>query len=526
MGSIPLPALQVQPMKSPLDSYSKALSIQGQQQQQQVGAEQLKQEQIQTQQAQQQQKDQQTVMQTLGQTGGDVDKAIPLLSGKVSPKTMMDLQRSHLETRKTLAEIDDKKLATIKDQNDRYSALVQQASAMPPDQYAQMWPQIATQSNQIHPEYQLDPSKPIPQQQLGGYAVGLMTTEQYLKQEADRRAQIKATDEHNAASAELPGKQISSLQQQVGFYAPKLAKSANKEEYGKKLDELPHAIAKQFPDAEHFDPNAVLQAGMTASQVATIPVHTAATAEGVFVVNHDGTKGNRIGSPTKALQVNNMGGVGGTDRAKSIGDAIIAGDQQPDLSGLGRGDTGAVRDYLAKQHYPLAVATTDWKAVQKHISTLNGPQQTRLVQSISSAGEMIDKVESLYSELKTLAPRSGFQIVNKATMIAMKNLPGKPGAVAHALESQIADLNADLGNIYMGGNSPTDQALKLASKSFSGDWNDDTMSRMIPQARANVKIRQNSVTNSRAMGTSGTTNYAPPQQPQGGGKTNDPLGIR
>jgi hypothetical protein len=69
----------------------------------------------------------------------------------------------------------------------------------------------------------------------------------------------------------------------------------------------------------------------------------------------------------------------------------------------------------------------------------------------------------------------------------MENLPGRAGAVAHALESQIADLNADIGNIYMGGNTPTDRGLELASKALSADWNDETFHEGLKQARSNVQ---------------------------------------
>jgi hypothetical protein len=94
----------------------------------------------------------------------------------------------------------------------------------------------------------------------------------------------------------------------------------------------------------------------------------------------------------------------------------------------------------------------------------------------------------------------------------MENLPGRSGAVAHALEGQIADLNADIGNIYMGGNTPTDRGLALASKTLSADWNDETFQEGLKQARSNVRIRYNSIINSQPVGVRDNSPYLPGQQ--------------
>ncbi len=158
----------------------------------------------------------------------------------------------------------------------------------------------------------------------------------------------------------------------------------------------------------------------------------------------------------------------------------------------------------------------DWKTTQRFMQTLNGPQQLRMRQSIESAEGMLDKIDGLYGEWKQLAGVSGYKVLNKATLTAMKNLPGRSGAVAQALDTQIADLTADLGNVYMGGNTPTDQALKLASKNLSADWNEEMFQEGLKQARANVRIRKNSILHSQPAGVSSDTLYPMPNQ--GGGQ--------
>ena len=134
------------------------------------------------------------------------------------------------------------------------------------------------------------------------------------------------------------------------------------------------------------------------------------------------------------------------------------------------------------------------------------------MQSIVSAGDMLDKIQNLYAEWQQLAPTSGFKVLNRAALTAMKNLPGRAGAVATALDAQIADLTADLGNVYMGGNSPTDHALGLAGKNLQAEWNQQTFEEAIKQARANLKIRQNSILHSAPVGVSANSPYTPQGQ--------------
>jgi hypothetical protein len=185
--------------------------------------------------------------------------------------------------------------------------------------------------------------------------------------------------------------------------------------------------------------------------------------------------------------------------AKDIADAIENGDQPPTLQGLYR-NAGPVRAELARRGVPLAKMETDWKATQRYITTLNGTQQTRLRQAISTASDSLDKIEGLYAEWQQLGPASGIKILNKGALAASKQLPGRTGAVATALDAQIADLTAELGNVYMGGNSPTDHSLGLAAKNLSSDWNKETFDEALKQARSNIKIRQNSITHAAPAG--------------------------
>ena len=205
---------------------------------------------------------------------------------------------------------------------------------------------------------------------------------------------------------------------------------------------------------------------------------------------------------TKNISKANTASAFSRDDAKDIADAIQNGEQPPTLQGLYR-NGAPVRAELARRGVNLAKMEVDWKATQRFLNTLNGPQQLRLQQAVSALPPMLDKIQGLYDEWKRVGTTSGIRIFNKASLEAAKQLPGRAGAVAQALDTQIADLTSEMGQVYMGGNSPTDHSLGLAAKNLSGDWNDETFTEGIKQARDNVKIRKNSIENSYPEGVSG-----------------------
>lgn len=208
--------------------------------------------------------------------------------------------------------------------------------------------------------------------------------------------------------------------------------------------------------------------------------------------------------------------------AKDIADAIQNGDQPPTLTGLYR-NAGPVRAELARRGVPLAQMESDWKATQKHLSTLNGAQQERLRQAISFTSDSLNVIDGLYDEWKKAGAISGLKVFNKASLATAKQLPGEAGSAATRLEAQINDLTSELGTVYKGGNGSTDESLKLAAGNLQADWNEMTFKAAIKQIRQNLTIRQNSIKNSQAAGVSQNNMYS--QQP-GTQPPADPLGIR
>lgn len=187
----------------------------------------------------------------------------------------------------------------------------------------------------------------------------------------------------------------------------------------------------------------------------------------------------------------------------------------------------ATKEYLMltaeahRQGYDLARAATDWQATQKHIATMNGAQQLRLNQSINQLPELLDSVDALAAKWKG----GRFPLLNSANLaLAKGGAFGKDAAsIANQLSAQIADVTADLGNVYMGGNSPTDEALGLAKKALSEKWDQKVLADMTALARKNVQTRKNSINNTGVAGASADNPYAP--KPTAPAKA-DPLGIR
>lgn len=202
---------------------------------------------------------------------------------------------------------------------------------------------------------------------------------------------------------------------------------------------------------------------------------------------------------------------GGGVRMSDVQDSVrgmMDGSIPPQLPGRASKEYTAILGEAKRQGYDLSRAVIDWNATQKHVASLNGAQQLRLNQAINQLPELLDSVESLATQWKG----GQFPILNKANLAAAKGGAYGPDAasIATRLEAQIADVNGDLGAVYMGGNSPTDHALQLASKALNSDWDEKVMRDAIAQARENVRYRRNSINNTGVAGASANNPYASP----------------
>jgi hypothetical protein len=189
------PQIAIPEIQTPLERFGKILTLQNLMRQGQMGDIQLQTGQMQLEQARQAQRDDQILRQAYIESAGDLEKTKTLLMQRGgSPTALFNLQNQQLETRKKLAEIDEKLLPGLKDQHDRLYALTNQAMKMPDADYIAAWPTLRQSALAIDPKLQL-PLDPIPKANLPAFAAQYGTSSAALAQEVDRRAAEKERSE-------------------------------------------------------------------------------------------------------------------------------------------------------------------------------------------------------------------------------------------------------------------------------------------------------------------------------------------
>jgi hypothetical protein len=189
------------------------------------------------------------------------------------------------------------------------------------------------------------------------------------------------------------------------------------------------------------------------------------------------------------------------EQAEEVAAAIMRGEQAPTLSGFGMAKlAGPVKAILAKNGYNQKQAELDYHATQKYLTTLNGAQQTRLRQATNFAYDSLNIIDDLAKKWDA----GNFPPLNRARMLAAKNGAYGPVAqdIAIQLSTQIADMTSELGTVYKGGNSSTDESLKLAAQNLQGDWPTHSLLNNTKLIRRNLDIRKNSMTSTGAAGLS------------------------
>lgn len=211
MGSFPALGIRPPEQTDLLGRLGRLQQLRNMGQQGQLQQQQIQETQIGLEQKKRQMQDQQTIMQVASQYQGGLSNPAALqdLSGKISASSFIPLQKSLAETAKSYAELDEKQLANEKTRSDLLLGLIQQAKQIPPEQYAQAFPEIAQKAMQIEPKLQghIDPSQPIPQQALDSLSLGFATHSQLASMEAEKRAQAEEARKAALAPSQLASSQ-------------------------------------------------------------------------------------------------------------------------------------------------------------------------------------------------------------------------------------------------------------------------------------------------------------------------------
>jgi len=192
---------------------------------------------------------------------------------------------------------------------------------------------------------------------------------------------------------------------------------------------------------------------------------------------------------------------------------IVNGSIPPEISSMTSfRDRTRVIAALTRNGFDLSKAASEWKSTQKFLASMNSEKQIRLRQALSSVSDALDNVEALSNEFS----RSGFTPLNKAQIAVAASGIGPQADLAREYLGQISIIQDELGQVFMGGNSPTERALELAAKTIgSGDWTQSQMSATIKNIRDNLRYRINAINNADVYtGTAGNqgpvgSQYAP-----------------
>lgn len=201
--------------------------------------------------------------------------------------------------------------------------------------------------------------------------------------------------------------------------------------------------------------------------------------------------------------------------AAPIADAIISGQQPPDLTGM-YGLAPKVRKAMAEKGFDLTKASTDWTATKTYVKNLNSTQQVRLNQALDSVNQGIDPLRQLSGEFE----RTNFQPANYLIQGAKLNGVGLDPAKAKKLNqsqmqvaakyvTQLNLMRDELAQSFSGGYAPTESAFKLADGVLNPLYGDTPLNASLDQVKFNLGVRKSAITGGSPMGLTG-----PVQQPQ------------
>jgi len=186
-------------------------------------------------------------------------------------------------------------------------------------------------------------------------------------------------------------------------------------------------------------------------------------------------------------------------------DGIVSGRIPPELPSRGTNAYTELAAEAERRKFDLAKANQDWLATKKFLATLNGAQQTRLRQAVEFTDETVKGMTGLIDEWEG----GKFPLLNKLDLMAARNgLYGQQAAsIATRLTTQIADIQSELGTVYKGGNSSTDESLRLAAENLKANWSWQVMKDSVDQIQKNLQYRRNSMKSVGAAGVSEPNPY-------------------
>jgi len=179
----------------------------------------------------------------------------------------------------------------------------------------------------------------------------------------------------------------------------------------------------------------------------------------------------------------------------------------PESKTYTKNDRTKINLEAVKQGINLNELATERLAVKKFVTNKNSTQQIRLREAIDSVQNSVVELRDLNADFK----RSGFNPANKAELMAVVNGVASPELKDAATKylTQVNLIADELGQVFMGGNSPTDRALKIAQDTLKTEYGFDQMNSVLNQIDKNLSFRLNSLNSSRPYGIGGEITSSP-----------------
>jgi hypothetical protein len=155
---------------------------------------------------------------------------------------------------------------------------------------------------------------------------------------------------------------------------------------------------------------------------------------------------------------------------------------------------------VLQKGFDLTKATHRLEGAQKkYFATLNGPQHA------AAAARGVVHARVAAGRFVTLAARVGRRrgFVKGGKLVPLNDVElklaasgaygEKAASVATRLQGQINDVVSELATVYKGGNSSTDEGLKLAASNLKAGWSRKVLLDNLDQVDQNLRYRENAI---------------------------------
>ena len=202
----------------------------------------------------------------------------------------------------------------------------------------------------------------------------------------------------------------------------------------------------------------------------------------------------------------NVGSTTISPRAQSIINAIKAGKMRPDIiRSLPPRDPvrSEVTQGLADAGVDINTMQFDINAETAYWRVQNDSKRTSMRTLLNTLEHSVPYTRKLITDLREAVPDFAISGLNRAQLAVVANSRGPDAVLARKLVAQIADIGAEIGGLYMGGNSNTDESFRVAQQNINSNWSEEQLLAALDQIEVNAGIRKRAMEDVRPYTRSG-----------------------